>query len=124
MNRWREYATLIKEITIRIGIVLIIIVTRGVSNTISLTKLIEGGAAILAAIRRNHMMDIAGVRFMSPLVKNILRVLVVSYIILTAANSPEEERPWEIIIKSDPWKAHRVPVIRLAAISPIWLTDL
>jgi hypothetical protein len=41
---------------------------------ISLSKLIDGGAAMLAAVNRNHHIDIIGVIVISPLVKNMLRV--------------------------------------------------
>lgn len=41
---------------------------------ISLSKLIEGGADILAAQARNHHNDIAGNKANKPLVKNSLRV--------------------------------------------------
>jgi len=43
------------------------------SRRISLIKLIEGGAAIFVATRRNHHIDIMGNRFNIPLVKNNLR---------------------------------------------------
>jgi len=40
--------------------------------------LIDGGAAILAAVNRNHHIVIIGVIDINPLVKNILRVWVIS----------------------------------------------
>lgn len=43
---------------------------------ISLRRLIEGGAAILAAERRNHKNDSGGARVRRPLDKVILRVFV------------------------------------------------
>mgnify|MGYP003508446166 FL=1 len=49
-----------------------------VINIISLSKLIDGGAAILHAENRNHHIDMIGVILISPLVRNILRVLVIS----------------------------------------------
>lgn len=45
-----------------------------VINIISLSKLIEGGAAIFAAVNINHHMVIVGLIVINPLVKNILRV--------------------------------------------------
>jgi hypothetical protein len=45
-----------------------------VINVISLSKLIEGGAAILAAVNRNHHIVIIGLIVIKPLVRNILRV--------------------------------------------------
>jgi hypothetical protein len=43
-------------------------------NIISLIKLIDGGAAIFAAVNINHQRVIIGATDISPLVKNILRV--------------------------------------------------
>jgi hypothetical protein len=45
-----------------------------VIKVISLNKLIEGGAAILAAVNRNHHIVIIGLITINPLVRNILRV--------------------------------------------------
>ena len=45
---------------------------------ISLGRLREGGAAILAARNRNHIIVIGGAKVSSPLVMNILRVEVCS----------------------------------------------
>lgn len=45
-----------------------------VINIISLSKLIEGGAAIFAAVNINHHMVIVGLIVINPLVRNILRV--------------------------------------------------
>jgi hypothetical protein len=49
-----------------------------VINVISLSRLIDGGAAIFAAVNINHHIDIIGLIVINPLVKNILRVLVIS----------------------------------------------
>lgn len=49
-----------------------------VIDRISPRRLMEGGAAMLAAENRNHHMVIEGRRVRRPLVRNILRVLVVS----------------------------------------------
>jgi hypothetical protein len=45
-----------------------------VINIISLNKLIEGGAAILIAVNKNHHMVITGINIIMPFIKNILRV--------------------------------------------------
>lgn len=49
-----------------------------VISAISLRRLIDGGAAILAAVNKNHHIDIIGLIVINPLVKNILRVWVIS----------------------------------------------
>jgi hypothetical protein len=43
-------------------------------SIISLSKLIEGGAAMLAQSKRNHHIDRRGAEIRRPLVKGILRV--------------------------------------------------
>jgi len=45
-----------------------------VMSIISLNRLRDGGAAILAAAKRNHHIDIVGIIFISPFIRNILRV--------------------------------------------------
>jgi len=80
-------------IIIRIGTEEYREVIKEVSRAISLSRLMEGGTAMFAEINRNHAKDREGSKFISPLFKNSLRVLVDSYIILTLANSPEEEIP-------------------------------
>jgi len=49
-----------------------------VINVISLSRLIDGGAAMLAAVNINHHIVITGLIVINPLVKNILRVCVIS----------------------------------------------
>lgn len=49
-----------------------------VIKMISLSKLIDGGAAILVAVNKNHHILIMGLIVIKPLVRNILRVLVIS----------------------------------------------
>jgi hypothetical protein len=49
-----------------------------VINIISLNRLIDGGAAIFAAVNINHHIDIIGAVHIRPLDKNILRVCVIS----------------------------------------------
>jgi hypothetical protein len=53
-------------------------VRAAVIKEISLNRLIDGGAAIFAAVNKNHHIDIIGLIVINPLVKNILRVLVIS----------------------------------------------
>lgn len=60
---------------------------------ISLNRLIEGGAAIFAAQRRNHHRAIYGEIIASPLEIKILRVFVDSYVLFAIENSAEEDRP-------------------------------
>lgn len=45
-----------------------------VISIISLIKLIDGGAAMLAAVNKNHHIVIIGLIIINPLVRNILRV--------------------------------------------------
>jgi len=47
-------------------------------NIISLNKLIDGGAAILQIVNKNHHIDKIGHIVNKPLVRNILRVWVIS----------------------------------------------
>lgn len=49
-----------------------------VINIISLRRLIDGGAAILAAVKMNHHIVIIGLMVINPFVRNILRVCVTS----------------------------------------------
>lgn len=49
-----------------------------VIRIISLNRLIDGGAAMFAAVNINHHIVIIGLITNSPLVKNILRVCVIS----------------------------------------------
>lgn len=81
--------------------------------------MIDGGAAILAAAKINHQKDIAGKRERRPLVRNNLRVCVISYVIFARANRQEEQIPWAIIISKLPWKPQYEPDIRPAVKSPI-----
>jgi len=53
----------------------------------------EGGAAMLAAVNKNHHSVIIGATDINPLVKNILRVRVISYLIFAIMNSAEELKP-------------------------------
>lgn len=68
-----------------------------VIKQISANKLIEGGAAILQALKTNHQNVRDGKILMIPLVKNNLRVFVLSYVILARENRHEEHKPCETI---------------------------
>jgi hypothetical protein len=75
---WREYAAVINLINaIKISENADVDIIDEIS-IISLNKLIEGGAAILAAVNKNHHIVIIGFTHINPLVKNSLRVLVIS----------------------------------------------
>jgi hypothetical protein len=67
-------------------------------SVISLNKLIDGGAAILAAVNINHHIVIMGLMVINPFVRNILRVWVISYDRFAIIKSAEELRPWATII--------------------------
>jgi len=64
-----------------------------VIKVISLRRLIDGGAAILAAVNKNHHIVIVGLIVISPFVRNILRVCVISYDRFAIINSAEDLRP-------------------------------
>lgn len=64
-----------------------------VISIISLSRLIDGGAAILAAVNRNHHIVIVGLIVINPLVKNILRVWVISYDKFAMINRADELSP-------------------------------
>lgn len=61
-----------------------------VINIISLSKLIDGGAAMLMAQKMNHHLDIIGDIIYIPFIRNRLRVWVNSYDILARANKPDD----------------------------------
>lgn len=47
-------------------------------NIISLSKLIDGGAAILIAVRMNHHIVREGINLITPFMRNMLRVCMIS----------------------------------------------
>jgi hypothetical protein len=69
-----EYMVVRKLTSPRRGMNCIDFVKAAVIRVISLSKLIEGGAAMLAAVNKNHHIDIIGLMVINPLVRNILRV--------------------------------------------------
>lgn len=86
-------------------------------NMISLSRLIVGGAAILALISRNHIRVRFGAIINRPFVRIILRVWFISYVIFAKQNIPEDTIPWAIIISSAPiipqFVSDITPVIRI-----------
>lgn len=94
-----------------------------VISIISLSKLIDGGAAILHAVNMNHHIDIIGVMVIRPLVRNILRVLVISYDIFARINRAEEHSPWATMIIRAPDMPHELLDTIPASINPIWPTE-
>jgi len=94
-----------------------------VISIISLNKLIDGGAAIFAAVNINHHIVMIGATVIKPLVKNILRVWVISYDILARINKADDLNPWAIIMI----RALDIPHIEFDSIpvniSPICPTD-
>lgn len=94
-----------------------------VRSIISPRRLIDGGAAILAAENINHQNVIAGNNIIIPLVINMLRVFVVSYVMLARANIHEEHRPWASIIVRAPCHPQVVFDIMPPVARPMWLTE-
>jgi len=122
-NIWSEYAA-VKNLTIEIKTKEIVdFDIIAVISIISLRRLIEGGAAIFAAVNRNHHIDIIGVSAINPLVRNILRVCVISYDMFAKINRAEDLSPWAIIIIRALDNPHRELDIIPASINPIWPTD-
>lgn len=62
-------------------------------SMISLSRLIDGGAAILAPIIRNHSRVRLGIIISNPLVKIILRLWFISYVIFAKQNNPDDTMP-------------------------------
>lgn len=99
------------------------LVRAAVMRVISLSKLIDGGAAIFAAVNRNHHIVIVGLIVIRPLVKNILRVWVISYERFAIINSADDLNPCATIIIKLPVipqdELDSMPV----SIRPMWPTD-
>lgn len=64
-----------------------------VNKMISLSKLIDGGAAIFQAEKINHHIVKIGSEVIIPLVRYMLRVWVISYVILARIKRAEEHSP-------------------------------
>jgi hypothetical protein len=74
---------------------------------------------MLAPVNKNHHIVIEGPTHIRPLVKKILRVLVISYDMLAKENRAEDLNPWAIIIVSDPINPHDELDNIPASINPI-----
>lgn len=94
-----------------------------VISKISLNKLIDGGAAIFAAVKINHHRVKVGPTHIKPLVKNILRVFVISYDRFAKINNAEDLKPWATIIAKDPDIPHKELESSPASINPMWPTE-
>lgn len=121
--RFSEYAAARNLIIIIRGAVIEDFLKIAVNKMISLSKLIDGGAAIFHAEKINHHIVIIGRAVIIPLVKNILRVWVTSYVRLAKIKSADEQSPWAIMIINPPHIAQFEFVKILANISPMCPTD-
>jgi len=74
----KEYAPVIKLNKAKNSIKNIENAVVAVINIISLSKLIDGGAAILILENKNHHRDIEGRNIIIPFIKNMLRVCKIS----------------------------------------------
>lgn len=117
--RYREYATVINLISLSGRVFIIEYLIDLVIKKISLSRLILGGAAMLAQQNINHHIDRAGMITKSPLVRVTLRVFVIAYVMFAIQNSAEELSPWASIIVSLACIPSFDPVIIAATISPI-----
>lgn len=86
---------------------------------ISLSRLIEGGAAIFALTNKNHHIDMIGSLTRIPFVRLIFRVWVCSYVMLARLNKADDTRPWAIIIARLPYRPRVVFDITPATRRPI-----
>jgi hypothetical protein len=122
-NKNRVNAALIKDITIK-GIIFMVLHDRMLLiNKISLNRLIDGGAAILQIHRRNHHRAMEGIICIRPLHSSILREDVRSNTILVKQNIPEEHSPWAIIRARQPDAPVFLPAITPAITNLIWATE-
>lgn len=94
-----------------------------VSKTISDIRLIVGGAAIFADVATNHHIQRLGRAVRRPLVRNRLRVLVVSYVIPAKENMAGEDSPCASIIARAPALPHLVREQAPAIIRAMCATD-
>lgn len=85
--------------------------------------MIEGGPAIFAVVAINHHIHMLGNRVRRPLVKNRLRVEVVSYVIPARENMEGEDKPWASIIAKAPLQPQSEREVEPATTRAIWATD-
>jgi hypothetical protein len=74
-------------------------------------------------VNKNHHSVIIGLIVISPLVKNMLRVWVISYERFDIINNAEDLRPWATIIISLPVIPHDEFDSKPVSINPMWPTD-
>jgi len=120
---WREYIAVKNLTKPSRGMNHIDLARVAVIKVISLRRLIDGGAAILAAVNINHHIVIIGLITINPLVRNILRVWVISYDRFAIINNAEDLRPWANIIIRLPVIPHEVLDNMPVNIRPMWPTD-
>lgn len=96
-KRWSVNAALMNDIIINGAIVTVLHERMLLINKTSLTRLSDGGAAILQMHKRNHQRAIEGMICMRPLHSIILREERRSNTIFVRQNIPEEQRPCAII---------------------------
>lgn len=94
------------------------------NRVISPNRLIDGGAAMLAADIINHQKEREGKSIIIPLDRYILRVFVASYLMLARANIAGEQRPWASIIIMAPFHPQTVLDSRPAVRRPMCPTEL
>jgi len=122
-NRNRVNAALIKDIIIK-GIIFMVLQDKILLiNKISLNRLIEGGAAILQMLNRNHHRAMEGIICIRPLHRSMLRDDVRSNTILVKQNIPDEHSPWAIIRAKHPAAPVFLPAITPAITNLMWATD-
>ncbi len=123
MYRWRLYAAAKNVVRARRGAVTEDLDKTDEIRRSSARRFIDGGAAIFAALNRNHHIVIAGMTARKPLVRNRLRVEEASYLTLARAKRAGEHSPWASIIVKVPCHPQVVKDIIPAIITPIWATD-
>lgn len=83
----------------------------------------EGGAAILNTLIKNHHKETEGKILFIPFSNNNLRVKKRSYNIFPKQNKPDEHNPWPNINNKLPKELKKFILIIPLRTSPIWHTD-
>lgn len=78
---------------------------------------------MFVSVARNHQKEFAGRSDRRPLVRNKLRVLVVSYLMPAREKRVGEERPWASIIARVPFQPQVLREAVPATIKPMWATE-
>lgn len=94
-----------------------------VKRKISPIRFMVGGAAMFAIENRNHHNVMVGRAVRSPLVRNILRVLVWAYVMFAKRNRADEHSPCLNIRIRAPYHPHKKVEARPAVIMPMWPID-